>query len=386
LDHEHIVFEDPLREFTGQVLRRVGMGEEHARDGADALVWASVHGVDTHGIRNLKVYYVNDARGGRVRSDAQFRIDHQTPISARVDGDRGLGLAAAAWSMRLAIAKAAECGVGLVSVHNSNHFGAAGYYSQLAARHDMIGVSMTGFLFAEGTEKAVLPLFGARPMLSTNPLSFAFPCETLPPFLLDMATSVVPINRIEMLEEVGKPLPAGWALDANGRPTTDPKQARLVLPLGGGRDTGGHKGYGLALVVQALTGVLSGAWGPLPEQGGMPIAVPKHARQGSSRSSLAPQEVYQGPCQKAVAHFLGAIRLDLFRDPVEFKRDMDSMLRTLQRSPPAEGHERVLVPGQLEFETAQVRRRTGIPLPRPLAQELLELSHELDVPLPLERV
>jgi LDH2 family malate/lactate/ureidoglycolate dehydrogenase len=199
-------------------------------------------------------------------------------------------------------------------------------------------------------------------MLSTNPLSIAFPGAEQPPFVLDMATSVIPLNRIELIKETGGSIPPGWGMDAEGRPTTDPEAIRQLLPLGGTRELGGHKGYGLGTAVTVLCAVLSGAWGPTPAE---------PPGEGATYS------------QQREAHFFGAFRLDLFQPPGDFKRALDAMLRALQASPPIPGRERVYVAGEIEHETEQQRRRTGIPLTDKLVADLRDLSETYGIPLEL---
>jgi LDH2 family malate/lactate/ureidoglycolate dehydrogenase len=230
---QHAIHSEALHGFVTRILERVGLPRGLATDAADVLVWTSLRGIDTHGIRNFKRPYVDWLREGRIKARPEFSIEHETPLSARVNGDAGLGLAAACWGMRLAIRKATAMGVGLVSMRNSQHLGAAGYYAHLATRHDLIGFCTTGYLFAQGNDTGVLPLFGRRPMLSTNPLCIAFPCGVEPPFVLNMATSVVPVNRVELIKDLGGTIPLGWGVDADGQPTTDPLALRSLLPLGG---------------------------------------------------------------------------------------------------------------------------------------------------------
>jgi LDH2 family malate/lactate/ureidoglycolate dehydrogenase len=368
-----VIDADALKTFMTTVFERLGVPGQQAADAADVLVWASLCGIDTHGVRNLKDHYVDDLADGRINCEPRFRIEHETPVSARTDGDNGLGLVAACWAMRYAINKAAESGICLVTMHNSHHFGAAGYYPLMAVAHDMIGISMTGFLFTWENQYGVPPTFGAQPLLSTNPLSFAFPTHTEPPFLLDMATSVVAFNRILMMNQLGKSIPLGWGLDSDGRPTTDPAAARQVLPLGGTRELGSHKGYGLALVVEVLCAVLSGGWFDSFTDG-----------LAGEKGQFAYGRFANRPyTQKRGAHFLGAIRVDAFREADDFKKGLDAMIQTIHASRPAPGHDRIYVPGEIEHETAQKRRREGIPLPDYVLSELRELSAKYEVPLTL---
>ncbi len=371
---------DPLRMFSSQVFQRLGIPQDQADDAADVLVWANLHGVDTHGVRNLKQYYVVQLKEGLIKPDAKIEIEHETPISARVNAGGGLGLSAACWGMRQAIAKAKESGSGFVSMNTSNHLGASGYFARRAVEHDMIGVSMTGYFLPQTAEKGLLPTFGVSPMLSTNPLSVSFPTEEEPPFLLDMATSIVPYNRIQLMKEAGKPIPIGWALDQNHQPTTDPDAVYYLLPLGGPRELGGHKGYGLALMVGIFCAVLSGGWFDPASMDGesSPEA------HGHFHKSKDPSEADAGYTQTADAHFFGAIRLDLFRSALDFKRGLDAMIRTIHSFPAEPGKEQVLYPGEIEYETSQRRQREGIPIQEPIASDLKALSKEFELPLALE--
>lgn len=367
MSQQHQIHAEPLREFATNILQQVGLPKNHADDAAEVMLWASLRGVDTHGIRNLKRYYVNWLLDGTLNPQPEFQIEYETPISARADGDRGIGLAGACWGMRLAIEKAADAGVGFVSMRNSHHLGAAGCFAHMAVEHDMIGMCTTGFLFANGNDTGVLPVFGMRPMLSTNPLAVAFPSQTESPFVLDMATSAVPFNRVELMQERGESIPPGWGFDVDGNPTTDPAAIRQLQPLGGSREQGGHKGYGLAMIVEILSAVLSGGWRPQAE-----------VQQPTNDESLSAA----GYTQEGIAHFFGAVRIDLFRSPAEFRKGMDALICTMNASPPAPEHDRVYVAGQIEHETQQRRRQSGIPIAENILADLRELSETYNVPLP----
>ncbi len=345
---------EAFREFATKVLQALGVPADQAADTAAPLVWASLSGIDTHGVRNLKSYYVDPVVQGQIKPRAQFKIEFETAMSARADGDNGLGLAAGGWGMRLAIEKAAATGIGLVSVRNSNHLGALGYFSELAVDHDMIGLCMSGKLYAGGNDRGMAPALSVQPMFGTNPLSVAIPCGEEPTYVLDMATAVAPVNRVIKAKEDGRPIPLGWCLDAQGKPTTDPAAAKVYLPLGSTREMGAHKGFGLAILVEVLTALLSKGWSDT--SGG-------------------------GFAQDKIAHFFGAIRVDLFREPGEFKAAMDAMLRSLRQAKPAPGQSRIYMPGEIEHEFARQRRTAGIPLTDQELRELRELSSEYGVPL-----
>ena len=347
---------DKLRAFAQTIFECAGVPSDHAADAADVLVWANLHGVDTHGVRNLKPLYIEGIANGKIEPKPTFRIEHETPVTARVDGDRGLGLAAGPWAMRLAMRKAQESGVGIVAVRNSHHYGAAGYHAMLAVPQDMIGVSLTAILWAKGNSLGVLPTFGKVPMLSTNPISVAVPTGVEPTFLLDMATSITPYNRVLLYQEVGQPIPEGWALDSEGQPTTDPAIARQLFPLGGSRETGGHKGYGLSVMVEIFCALLSGGWD-----------------QGEN-----------GFEQTRDAHFLMALRVDAFRPVPDFKAGMDAMIDALHNVPPVDGQERVMVAGEPEARTRQRRSEMGVPLAPNVMDDLAALAARFNVPLNLE--
>lgn len=364
---------DHLRQFSERCFVRAGFSEDDAVRATDVLLFASLRGVDTHGIRNLKSYYIDSAGGvgrrdGLICHDAVLEVDHETSTTAAMNANGGLGLAVSTRAMDLAIEKAAEHGLGLVTVRNSTHFGAAGYYAYQAAQRDMIGFAATGYFFANGQPKAVLPFGGLLPMFSTNPFSMAFPSGRHEPFLLDMATSVVPVNRIEMLEELGKRIPWGWAMNDDHQPTDDPAAVSSVEPLGGATTYGGHKGYGMALATWILTGLLSGAWRTNPKP---------------DRVLGATGDTKNGFAQEGIGHVFAAVRLDCFGAPEDLKRGMDSMRKTINESPAADGFPQVLIPGQPEEMTLAERTANGIPLPASTLAMLNSLADEFEIPLEL---
>lgn len=369
MTHQRIAAER-LRKFSIAVFEAAGAPREHAVRATDVLIWASLRGVDTHGIRNLKRYYLDASgvgrRDGKIVLDAELTLDHESPTTAAFNANSGLALSLSVEAMQCAIRKAREAGVGMVTVRNSTHFGPAGYYAWLAVEHDMLGLASCGYLFPHGQTKSVLPFGGLLPMLSTNPIAIACPADKLPPFVLDMSTSIVPVNRIELYEEEGQPVPADWALDANRRPTTKPAEVHSVIPLGGATTFGGHKGYGLALASWILTSLLSGAW-----------------RTGADRDRVLGDkpEPKHGFAQEGIGHCFAAVRLDQFGDPRVFRQGMDAMIQAINDSPPAEGFPKVLVPGQDAHATEQDRRREGIPINAATMAALQSLSERYNVPL-----
>ena len=353
---------ETLHAFTREVFVRAGLSPEHAADGADVLLWASRRGVETHGVRNLKLIYLRMLESGHINPNANFFVEHETPVSARVNGDGGLGLAAACWAMRLAMDKAEQSGMAFVTMRNSFHLGAAGYYPAMALERDMIGICLTGYFNGQGTEIGVLPTFGSRPMFSTNPIAVAFPTQNEAPWVLDMATSITPYNRVILHKENGLPVLPQWGLTAEGEPTADAALMRALWPLGGDRAHGGHKGYGLSMMVATLCAVLSGGWD-----------------DGHEEDAAA----FNGYKQSGDSHFFGAIRIDAFRSVDGFKRGMDAMIQALHAAPKEAGQDRIYVAGEIEHETEQQRSRDGIPLTTVTVADLREVAQKYGVGLEL---
>jgi LDH2 family malate/lactate/ureidoglycolate dehydrogenase len=286
-----------------------------------------------------------------------YRVAREAATTVVIDADNGLGHPAGIMAMRATIEKARQHGVAHGWVYNSNHYGIAGYYAMMALEHDMIGISSTNSV------RYAVPTYGRDLMIGTNPFAFAIPADEEPAFVLDFATTTVPLGRLEVFKRKGLPLLEGWAVDARGEPTTDPDAALAgaLLPLGGiGTEFGGHKGYGLGLLCDIMCGVLSGgAFGPQ-------LGVPHADKQ-----------------KGAVSHWFGAIRIDAVRDVTEFKRDMDRELRAMKASAKAPGWERIYVAGEIEYERAQRYRREGIPVHTTVLKDLKRLAHELEVPFDL---
>lgn len=386
-----------LLDFSSRVFEHEGVPVDDARDAAHALMWASVRGVDTHGIRNLKRYYIDGLRNGSIQKTCQLEIERDTSVAAATNARSSLGLVAATHGMRMAIEKSKTSGVGFVSIQQSQHFGAAGVYADMAAEQDMLGLAMTGYFFQNGQSRAVLPFGGSLPMFSTNPIAFACPVADQPPFLLDMATSVVPVNRLELMQERGAAIPNGWGLDADGNSTTVPEDFASVLPLGGMEKLGGHKGFGLMMMVQILTGVLSSAWKQLDdpdtntsEMPDKPIAQQSEDRRQplqpvESRGSLVlgdRPEPRHGYAQEGVGQFLAAIRIDQFMDIAQFKQSMRAMIQCINEAPTAEGFEKVQVAGQPEAATMEKRLAEGVPLEPSAFRDLQILADETGIQMP----
>jgi LDH2 family malate/lactate/ureidoglycolate dehydrogenase len=362
-----IIPADVLRRFIHGVFVRIGYSDDQAADAAHVLMWASLRGVDTHGVRNLKTYYVDRTLNCQLNPLAQIRIEHETPQTARLNGDSGLGLTCAGRAMQLAIEKSRHTGVGIVCVRNTHHLGPAGYFAHMAVEHGMLGACLTGHFFGRGHTIGVAPLGSVMPMFSTNPLSFAAPCGRHPPFVLDMSTSIATVNRIEMHGQEGRNIPAGWARDASGEPTTDPRAACVLTPLGGTAELGGYKGAGLGLMVSILSGVLSGAW----------------ERAQSALSNAAPAAASSDQYdQPTMGHFFAAMRIDAFQPLDRFRDAMDAMIDALHAAPCADPQQQVCYPGQLEAATEIHRAKHGIPVSNYLFEELRALAERFGLEMP----
>ena len=348
-----------LHEFSMRTFLHFGVPEEDARTAATVLQASDLRGIDSHGVARLHTYF-DMLTLGRINPRPRPSVVRETPSTATVDGDNGLGLVVGPWANRIAIDKAVSAGSGWVSVRNTNHYGIAGYYVLEALKRDLIGWAMTN------STKLVAPLWGAERMLGTNPIAIAFPGREEPPIVIDMASCAAAYGKVEMARRSGEPIPAGWAIDAHGHDTTDPNamiDGGALLPLGSERERGGHKGYGLALMVDVLSAVLSGAnWGPY---------TPPFALR---------QEIPARSVGKGIGHFFGAMRIDGFIDPDEFKRQIDDLVRTFRRTRPAPGTDGPLLPGDPERAAEEVRRREGIPLILPVVEELRDISRQTGIP------
>lgn len=353
---------DALREFTAALLRAAGAEEEDARITADVLVASDLRGHESHGVARLESFYVRPLLSGRINAHPRAVVRHETAATLVIDADHGLGHPAAKRAMDRCIAKARESGMCMAIVRHSNHYGIAGYYAMQALAHAMIGVCCTD------AGPLAVPTGGRVGVLGSNPIAFAAPAGRNRPFVLDMATSVVPIGKVEVRARRGVPLPVGWAVDEEGQPTTDAASVldrlRRDLPGGlmplGGLDAG-HKGYGLSMMVDILCGVLAGA-----------------------RAHLGDPRAFTDEELADVNHVVAAIDVAAFGStPEEFMRDMDTYIDGLHGVAPAPGVDRVRVAGEPEFEAEAERRLHGIPLHESVATGLRALGAELGIGLSL---
>lgn len=334
----------PLEDLTQSLIAKMGVPIEDAALAANVLVSADLKGHDSHGVSNMLPLYINWYREGRINPNPNWKIIRERPSTATVDCDRGLGVILGPKAMEIAIEKAKVTGIGMVTLAQGQHMGMAQYHARLALEHNMIGVCMTA------STSTVPPTFGREGRLGTNPISFAAPADVEEPFVLDMATSTVAVNKFRNAKRIGEKLPPGMIAGPDGIPIMSSvlvPEEYLPLPLGSTREMGSHKGYGLAAMVEIFCSVLSG-------------------------SGFVARD---GPFQ----HMVAAYSIDAFTDLEIFKKDMDEFIRMLKSTKPAVGQERVLVPGQPEAEEEVERLKHGIPLHRDVVQTLRTLCEEYEV-------
>jgi len=349
-----IVKQEPLREMVVSIFEKMDVPLDDCRVAADALVTADLRGVSSHGVSNSVRGYVQSYKKGRINPRPQWRILRESPAIASIDSDGGLGIIIAPKAMEIAIEKARNVGLGMVTIKNGRHLGMASYHAMLALKHDMIGMCMTS------VPPQMIPTFGSEPRLGTNPISLAAPADKEAPFVFDAATTVVAANTITMAFRSGIKLPAGWIADASGTPIMEEADAPIregeiggrgynMLPLGSTREMGSHKGYGLACVVDILSGILTG--------GGYSAI-----SEGSSN------------------HCVIAYNIETFMDTAQFKRTMDEWLGMLKSTKPASGYDRVLYPGLLEAECEVEYKTKGIPLHKEVVGWFRSICSELLIP------
>jgi L-2-hydroxycarboxylate dehydrogenase (NAD+) len=349
-----------LLNFTREVFTSIGCSEEDAKTASIGLLSADLRGIDSHGIARL-TGYVRLWEVKRANTSPSIKIIHETPSTAVVDGDSGLGLVVAPYAMKVAIEKAKAVGTGWVSVQHSNHFGIAAHHAMMALEQDMIGIAMTN------ASPLVAPTFSVERLLGTNPICVAVPAGTEPAFVADLATTTAANGKLEILQRKNDQAPSGWIQNKDGGASTDPHELKAggaLLPLGGDREHGSHKGYALGAVVDIFSAVLSGAnygpWvPPFPAFMPMPENMPG----------------------KGIGHFFGAMRIDAFRPALDFKYHMDNWIRRFRSAETTEGQERVMIPGDPEREAEIERLNKGIPVLDPVIDDLKELSRKFEIEL-----
>jgi LDH2 family malate/lactate/ureidoglycolate dehydrogenase len=350
---ETVVAFPALCEQVSAILGAWGMSQNDVAVTTQHLLYADLHGIDSHGCGMLRHYH-RGRQIGALRMDAQVTVVRDDGASLLLDGGGGLGHVPSARAMALAIERARNLGIAAVSVRHSGHFGAAGTYVAMAADAGMIGMATTNT-----GRPALVPTFGREAALGTNPIAFAAPTAHQPPFLLDMATTTVPVGRVMTAWRRGEVIPSGWALDERGDPVTDPGQGvrlRRLTPLGGSRSLGGHKGYGLATMVEILSAILPGLDRDVPKS---------HAAW-------------------RVGHFFLVINPARFRSEGVFQQDLDDLIDRLRSTTPLQASQPVQVAGDPERQAQRTRQMTGIPLPRSVLEDIRYVSREAGVPYLLE--
>jgi LDH2 family malate/lactate/ureidoglycolate dehydrogenase len=338
-----------LTAFSMKALQRLGVPEKDAQITADILVATDLMGAGSHGVAHLKMFYAKRIRLGIINLNPKPKIFSQSPSAATMDGDRGLGFVVGHRAMTEAIQRAEKTGAGFIAVRNSTHFGAASGYAMMALEHDMVGIAMTN------TVAGVVAPGSTKPAVGTNPLAVAVPAGKKPPFVLDMATSVVAGGKLEIARRKGASIPAGWAIDKEGKPITDPAKASGLLPLGGTPALGSYKGFGLGVLVDILCGVLSGSSASILWQ-------TTAATRGNTGD-----------------HFFGALRIESFLPVENFKKSMDEMIEAFEALPTLPGVKKVYAAGGYEAEIEKDRRANGIPINVKIIDELQALAKELGI-------
>lgn len=350
--------EKQLRQFAYEVFRKMDCPEEDAVLASDVLLQADLRGIDSHGLARLSGY-VRLWEAGRINTKPEIKLVHETPSTAVVDGDKGLGLVVAPHAMKIAIEKAKNCGTGWVAVKNSNHFGIAAYHAMMALEQDMIGLSMTN------ASPLVAPTFSIERLLGTNPICVAIPAGKEPPFVADFATTTAANGKLEILQRKNEQAPVGWVQTRQGEQTTNPhelKEGGALIPLGSDRDHGSHKGFCLGAWVDIFSAVLSGAnYGPW---------VPPFV------SFLAPSA---DPVGEGIGHFIGAMRVDAFRPKEDFFKHMDNWITRFRNAKTATAQQHVIIPGDPEREQEAYRIKAGIPLNEKVVADLMEVGEKLKV-------
>jgi L-2-hydroxycarboxylate dehydrogenase (NAD+) len=347
-----------LQSFMCDTFTKLGVPEDEARVCSEVVIASDLRGIESHGIGRLKYYY-DRIRSGQHKALTEFEIVRESPTTAVVDGHHGMGMITATRSMQLAIDKAEKYGMGAVAVRNSTHFGIAGYYPTMAANAGMIGMTFTN------ARPSIAPTFGVQPKLGTNPIAFGCPTDEPFPFLYDAATSIAQRGKFEVYARAEKTAPAGWAVNQQGNMETDPnsvltgltKDTIALLPLGGfGEILGGHKGYGLAVMVEILCASL---------------------QNGAFLNGLLGQDNKGNKRHFMVGHFFMAIKIENFLPLAEFKHTTGEILRELRAARKSPGCDRIYTAGEKEFENERYVRQHGVEVVPNLQKEIKIIQKEL---------
>jgi L-2-hydroxycarboxylate dehydrogenase (NAD+) len=353
---------EQLYDFTRAFFQKAGCPSGDAEIISKIFMAAELRGIGSHGMIRISDHF-NLLKAGRLNTEPNLKIVHETPSTAVVDGDNAVGMIPAAFSMETAIKKARNAGTGWVACRNSNHFGIAGYYAMMALEHDMIGICLTN------ANPLVAPTYSVSRLLGTNPIAVAVPAGKYPPFVADFSTTPIARGKLEVAVRKGENTLFGYVQDKDGQPTNDPNILRkggAMLPLGGDRDHGSHKGYCLAAIVDILSAVLPGAnFGPF---------VPP---------SVAYLPVLEESKGKGTGHFFGAMRIDAFQEAEIFKSGMDKWIETFRGAESIEGQPKVLIPGDIERELEVINYNRGISVMPAVIDDLNRISEEIGLGLRL---
>ncbi|MDR2946639.1 MAG: Ldh family oxidoreductase [Candidatus Adiutrix sp.] len=351
-----VPYERLVRLTEGILTKGFGYNASEAAVTAEVLAEADARGIPSHGVARL-AFYRNNLNGGFAKPGAEPEVVRRTPCSLVVDGRGGVGCYVADWSVSQTVELAETTGTAFCAVRNSNHYGIAGWWAERIARHDMIGLAFTN------TDPAGVPTHGRRRLLGTNPIAVAIPEADGRIFLLDMATTTVAHGKIELYDRRQKTMPSGWVVDEHGREASDATAFEKLfhsmafgghLYLGGeGEECGGHKGFGLALMVELLCSGLS--------------------------MGLSSMKVYQPGGEGGITHFFGAMKLDLFGPAAELKRHIGEILGDVRRSEKIEGRDRIYIHGEKEAEARERSMREGVELDQATVDFLSALSREFQV-------
>ena len=346
---------DKMRKFCEKIFESYGFNQEKCRIITDVLLRADLYGIESHGVQRM-IRYHNEITSGMVDVNATPEIIHETPISAVMDANKSMGQLASTTAMKIAIEKAKKSGCGMVSVRNSNHYGIAGYYSNMAADEDFMGICMTN------SESIAVPTFGRQAMLGTNPIALAMPADPIN-FSFDAATTVVPRGKLEVYNKSGKTLPDQWAMDSSGFPCSNAgevlnniihKIGGGIAPLGGVGDlNGGHKGYGLGIIVEIFTALLSGG--------------------------MTSNYVNTKPALNGICHYHMAVDYGIFGNKAEIKKSISAFLQELRNSRKAEGKDRIYTHGEKEYEMMALRVKGKIPVNEKTLAEFRDISKKQGV-------
>lgn len=351
---------ETLRSFIKDTLLALGVPPADAEICTDVIIASDLRGIESHGIGRLKYYYDRIA-SGQHKVITQFEIVRESPTTAVVDGHAGMGMIIGTRSMQLAIDKARQFGMGCVAVRNSTHFGIAGYYPLMAVQQGMIGMTVTN------ARPSVSPTFSVQAMLGTNPIAFGAPSDEPFPFLFDAGTPIVQRGKVEVCARKEIPMPVGWIIDQQNQPLTNPvevlngltKGTAALLPLGGAGETlGGHKGYGLATMVEVLSASL---------------------QQGAFLSALTGIGGDGKPAPFRVGHFFMAINIENYCPLDEFKKTTGQIMCELRNARKAPGAGRIYTAGEKEYEAEKLARKQGIMIVPNLQKDMLFLQKELNL-------